>query len=62
MTLPFVLPVFLTFWCITLFMVLPVRRWGRRRKLLYNTLFAALAVLALHLLLLSGLVPLRQVY
>lgn len=49
-------------WHITLFMLLPVKQWPWRKKLLMNSALAAAVTFALHLLLLSGWVPLRDVY
>lgn len=37
-------------------------RVNLRRKLVWNTLLAALVTLAIHLLLLSGTIPLRSAY
>ena len=62
MTWPFAIFTYLVTWCITLFTLLPLQPMTLRRKLLWNTLLAAVVTLGIYLLLRSNLVPLRNVY
>lgn len=52
---------YIVIWCITWLAVLPFRL-GRKNTLITNTLLAAAITFALHLLLLSGWIPLRGAF
>lgn len=63
MTLAQAFLTFFTVWFISVFFVLPFARGrGLRWGLVVNTLLAIVLTVSIYLLLISGLVPLRQVY